>query len=57
MNEIPKAYNPIEVEDKWYQFWEENNLFGSKIDSDLEAIYNCNSSAKYYWNAYNGAYS
>lgn len=36
MSEIPKAYNPGEVEDKWYQFWEENKLFGSKIDSDLE---------------------
>ena len=36
MSEIPKAYNPCEVEDKWYQFWEENNLFGSTINSDLE---------------------
>ncbi len=36
MNEIPKAYNPNEVEDKWYQYWEENNLFGSHVNNDLE---------------------
>ena len=27
MNEIPKAYNPNEVEDKWYQYWEDNQCF------------------------------
>ncbi len=36
MKEIPKAYNPNEVEDKWYQYWEENNLFGSNVNKDLE---------------------
>ena len=36
MTEIPKAYNPSEVEDKWYKFWEENKLFASNIDSNLE---------------------
>lgn len=34
MKEIPKAYNPIEVEDKWYSYWENNNLFHSEIDND-----------------------
>lgn len=34
MTEIPKAYNPIEVEDKWYSYWENNNLFHSEIDND-----------------------
>ncbi len=34
MKEIPKAYNPIEVEDKWYLYWENNNLFHSEIDND-----------------------
>jgi valyl-tRNA synthetase len=36
MSEIPKAYNPNEVEDKWYQYWEENKLFKSEVNSDLE---------------------
>jgi len=25
--ELPKVYNPTEVEQKWYKFWEENGLF------------------------------
>ena len=32
MKEIPKAYNPNEVEDKWYKYWEDHDLFGSEID-------------------------
>lgn len=32
LNDIPKAYNPKDVEDKWYKFWEENNLFHSEVD-------------------------
>jgi len=32
MKEIPKAYKPNEVEDKWYKYWEDHNLFGSEID-------------------------
>lgn len=36
MSEIPKAYNPNEVEDKWYKYWEENSLFGSKVNKDQE---------------------
>ena len=27
MTEIPKAYEPQSVEDKWYQFWLEQNCF------------------------------
>jgi len=30
MNDIPTRYNPQETEDKWYKFWEENNLFCAK---------------------------
>ncbi|MCM8801184.1 MAG: valine--tRNA ligase [Candidatus Omnitrophica bacterium] len=33
MNEIPTQYNPKEVEDKWYKFWEENDLFFAKSNS------------------------
>ena len=32
MNELPKTYNPSEVEDKWYAYWMENNLFHSEPD-------------------------
>jgi len=31
-SEIPKAYDPSEVEDKWYSYWLENNLFRSEVD-------------------------
>lgn len=31
-SDIPKAYSPKEVEDKWYQYWEKNNLFHSEVD-------------------------
>ncbi|MEO8399239.1 MAG: valine--tRNA ligase [Ignavibacteriaceae bacterium] len=31
-NEIPKAYNPLVVEDKWYSYWLKNKIFHSEID-------------------------
>ena len=34
MNEIPKAYNPSKVEDKWYKYWEENGLFKGEEKSE-----------------------
>ena len=30
--EIPKKYNPIQVEDKWYKYWMENDYFKSIPD-------------------------
>jgi valyl-tRNA synthetase len=30
--EIPKAYDPKKVEDKWYQFWLKNNYFRAEIN-------------------------
>src|SRR3990167_6977939 len=30
MDEPSKQYNPKETEDKWYKFWEENNLFAAR---------------------------
>jgi len=30
--EIPKAYDPSVVEDKWYKYWLDNKLFHSEID-------------------------
>ena len=33
MAEISSKYNPKEVEDKWYKFWEENNFFHAEKDT------------------------
>ncbi|MBQ4292145.1 MAG: valine--tRNA ligase, partial [Muribaculaceae bacterium] len=33
MNELATKYNPLEVEDKWYKYWMDNNLFGSRPDT------------------------
>jgi valyl-tRNA synthetase len=30
---IPKGYSPVEVEDKWYKYWEENGLFRAEDES------------------------
>ena len=30
--EIPKKYNPIQIEDKWYKYWMENDYFKSIPD-------------------------
>ena len=35
-SQLDKAYNPINIEDKWYQYWMDNNYFHSKPDSDKE---------------------
>lgn len=32
MGELPKAYNPKDVEEKWYSYWESNNLFHATIN-------------------------
>jgi len=32
MSEIPKAYEPCEIEQKWYRFWMEYGYFTPKID-------------------------
>jgi valyl-tRNA synthetase len=31
-SEIPKAYDPSQVEDKWYQYWIDKGIFNSDID-------------------------
>src|SRR6185312_13166208 len=31
--EIPKAYEPQAVEDKWYQFWQDNSCFTANAKS------------------------
>ena len=33
-NEIPKAYDPSAVEDKWYEYWLKNNLFHSEVNNE-----------------------
>ncbi|HMB40487.1 MAG TPA: class I tRNA ligase family protein, partial [Balneolaceae bacterium] len=32
LSEIPKQYDPSETEEKWYQYWEEQNYFHSEPD-------------------------
>ena len=34
--EIPKAYDPSVVEDKWYKYWQDNKIFRSEIDESKE---------------------
>jgi valyl-tRNA synthetase len=34
--EIPKAYDPSVVEDKWYKYWQDNKVFHSEIDESKE---------------------
>ena len=35
-SQLDKAYNPINIEDKWYKYWMDNNYFHSKPDPDKE---------------------
>lgn len=34
MKELSKAYNPKDVEDKWYTSWESNDLFHATVNKD-----------------------
>ncbi len=34
--DIPKTYNPKDVEDKWYKYWYDHNLYHSEIDDSRE---------------------
>ena len=34
MQELSKAYNPKDVEDKWYEYWESHNLFHATVNKD-----------------------
>ena len=36
--ELPKSYNPINVEKKWYKHWEENKAFSPNESSDTFTI-------------------
>ncbi|MBU1099219.1 MAG: valine--tRNA ligase [Bacteroidetes bacterium] len=36
INEIPKAYKPTDVEDKWIKYWEDNRLYHSEVDETKE---------------------
>jgi valyl-tRNA synthetase len=36
MTELPKAYDPKAVEEKWYRFWEDEGLFEAEIDEGKE---------------------
>ncbi len=32
--DIPKAYNPKDIEDKWYKYWYDHNLYHSEVDGN-----------------------
>ena len=34
---LAKGYEPREVESRWYQYWEDNNLFGAEETSDRKS--------------------
>jgi valyl-tRNA synthetase len=34
MHELPKAYEPAEVEPRWYDFWIEHDVFSAGVDPD-----------------------
>jgi len=36
LSDIPKAYNPGEVEDKWFKYWEDHKLYHSAVDESKE---------------------
>ena len=36
LTEIPKAYDPALVEDKWYSYWLEKKFFHSEVNKDKE---------------------
>lgn len=38
MQELPKSYDPKLVEEKWYQFWEENHFFKADAHSKKESF-------------------
>ena len=38
MNDLPTCYNPKESEDKWYTFWEKNNLFSTKVNPSKKSF-------------------
>jgi valyl-tRNA synthetase len=32
LEDIPKAYNPKDTEEKWYKYWEDHKLYHSEVD-------------------------
>jgi len=33
-HELPKTYNPLDVEDKWYAYWESHRLFHASVNKE-----------------------
>jgi leucyl-tRNA synthetase len=44
--QMAKVYDPSEVEEKWYKFWEENGFFTPKVEPGLKAFQYCYASAE-----------
>ncbi|MGM0470979.1 MAG: valine--tRNA ligase [Bacillota bacterium] len=36
--EMASTYDPAAVEDKWYQYWKENDYFSAEVDKDKESF-------------------
>ena len=36
--ELPKAYSPNNIEEKWYDYWQDNNVFSPNDDTDTYTI-------------------
>ena len=36
MTDLPKAYDPKQVEDKWYAYWDDHDMFRADANSDKE---------------------
>ena len=52
---IPKTYNPLATENKWYTHWLDKNYFNSKPDN-RESLHYCYSSTKCYWRITHGTH-
>jgi len=37
LEDIPKAYSPKDVENKWYKYWYDHNLYHSEVDETKKA--------------------
>lgn len=36
MQQLPKAYDPKQIEDKWYKFWEKEEYFNTNVNSEKQ---------------------
>ena len=44
--ELAKTYDPVAIEKKWYDFWEQNGLFNAEVNPDKLPLLHSDSSAQ-----------